>query len=280
MTKRKTLYVSDLDGTLLNGSSVLSDYTIKTLNGVIADGAMFTIATARTPATVVPIMERLKTDLPYIVMAGCALWNNDDKKYISARTINSELLPQLTDIFNRHGNNPFVYHRSGNKIIVNHTEKMSDAERKFISPRISTPYKSLQTVGDDELSDYRDDVMLIFSMGSFSELRMIADDIDAAGIPCSYHCYQDIFDNEQGFIDLYKENTTKAAAIKELAKKVGAERIVVFGDNLNDISMMQIADWSVAVENAFPDVKETANEVIGTNTDDSVAKWIRQDFYK
>ena len=53
--------------------------------------------------------------------------------------------------------------------------------------------------------------------------------------------------------------------------------MVVFGDNRNDIAMMQAADYSVAMGNAFPEVKEAASEVIGPNTDDSVARWIEQE---
>lgn len=51
----------------------------------------------------------------------------------------------------------------------------------------------------------------------------------------------------------------------------------MFGDNLNDLPMMEIADHSVAVGNAFKEVKEQANEIIGCNDEDAVAKWIEQD---
>lgn len=71
--------------------------------------------------------------------------------------------------------------------------------------------------------------------------------------------------------------TTKAEAIDYLAKQCHAERVVVFGDNLNDLLMMEIADHSVAVGNAFKEVKEQANEIIGCNDEDAVAKWIEQD---
>ena len=50
---RKSLYVSDMDGTLLNSNSVLSQYTTDKLNELIAnEGVLYTVATARTPATV------------------------------------------------------------------------------------------------------------------------------------------------------------------------------------------------------------------------------------
>ena len=62
----KTLYVSDLDGTLLDDNSQLSERTVATLNRIIGElGGMFTIATARTPATVVPLMQEVRARLPW-----------------------------------------------------------------------------------------------------------------------------------------------------------------------------------------------------------------------
>ena len=87
----------------------------------------------------------------------------------------------------------------------------------------------------------------------------------------------DIFDTSQGILDIYAPSTTKAHAIKQLAETLGVERIVVFGDNRNDIPMMKIADHSVAVSNAFVDVKAIADEVIGSNDEDAVVKWIERD---
>ena len=49
---------------------------------------------------------------------------------------------------------------------------------------------------------------------------------------------------------------------------------MVFGDNLNDIPMLRCADVAVAVENAYPEVKQIAHVVIGPNSSDSVARWI------
>ena len=72
----KTLYVSDLDGTLLGDDSQLSRGTIDTLNRIIGQlGGLFTVATARTPATVVPLMQEVHATLPFIVIGGSAMWN-------------------------------------------------------------------------------------------------------------------------------------------------------------------------------------------------------------
>lgn len=278
MPQTRTLYVSDMDGTLLNQQSVLSETTIKKLNSLIESGAMFTVATARTPATVVGLMKQVNANLPFIVMAGCAMWDNKRQEYASTRIICRNDIQKFINIFERHGNNPFLYYKHGNQIIVRHSDQLSEEEHEFIDPRVTGPLKKLITVDKLSAEDSTDELMLIFSMGKFKELRAIADEIDREGISYTYNCYHDIFNDDEGFIDIYTKGTTKAEAIKELAAEVGAERIVVFGDNLNDIPMMRIADHSVAVANAYDEVKATSDEVIGTNEDDSVVKWIEKDF--
>lgn len=64
---------------------------------------------------------------------------------------------------------------------------------------------------------------------------------------------------------------SKASAVKALKAQLGAEYLVVYGDNLNDLPMMAVADESVAVANALPEVKAAASRIIGPNTDDAVA---------
>ena len=83
---RKSLYVSDMDGTLLNSNSVLSQYTTDKLNELIAnEGVLFTVATARTPATVVSLMSNIKATVPFIVMTGAALWDSNADSFIRDR---------------------------------------------------------------------------------------------------------------------------------------------------------------------------------------------------
>lgn len=58
------LFVSDLDGTLLNGKAKLTDYSRITINKLIENGMHFTAATARTYATVSKIIGGLNINAP------------------------------------------------------------------------------------------------------------------------------------------------------------------------------------------------------------------------
>ena len=44
----KTLYVTDLDGTLLNSKDYISNYSINIINNLVEQGMIFTYATARS----------------------------------------------------------------------------------------------------------------------------------------------------------------------------------------------------------------------------------------
>ena len=55
---------------------------------------------------------------------------------------------------------------------------------------------------------------------------------------------------------------------------VRADRVVAFGDNINDLPMLRAADVAVAVGNALPEVKAAADIVICFNTEDSVARFV------
>lgn len=278
MNTNKTLYVSDLDGTLLGADSQLSPSTIETLNRVIdcRDG-LFTVATARTPATVVPLMQQVHARLPFIVIGGSAMWNPVEGCYEHTRGIDDETLEAVGDVFDRHSLHPFVYRRHGHDMLyTHHCGPMSPQEQQFVAERRHLALKRF-FLDDSDWRHSDDEALLIFSMNKFAVLEAIAGDLRATVPTCEVMVYHDIFAPEEGFLEIFTAGTSKAGAIRQLARQVGAGRVVVFGDNSNDIAMMQAADHSVAVENAFTDVKAIASEVIGPNTADSVARWIEAD---
>ena len=78
----KTLFITDLDGTLLNSNGIVSDQSASIINELIENhGLNFAIATARSPATAMPLLSHVAMHLPSVVLAGAALWREEISSY-------------------------------------------------------------------------------------------------------------------------------------------------------------------------------------------------------
>ena len=269
----KTLYVSDMDGTLMGADSRLSQRTVDILNDLIArQGLLFTVATARTTATVVPLMQAVHATLPFIILSGAALWNPVERRIEQVQAIPAEEVTRACAIFERHGVRPFVYRQHGNVIHTHHYGTLSQVEHEFVEARRYTPYKHF-LLGDASYHTSDDATMLIFAMSHGNALEQIYHEVRQQ-VHCSPILYYDNNDKQLALLEVYAEGCNKAAAVRCLSQQVGADRVVAFGDNNNDLPMLQAADHGVAVANAVPALLTAADEVIGPNTDDSVAQYL------
>ena len=55
---------------------------------------------------------------------------------------------------------------------------------------------------------------------------------------------------------------------------LGCDRVVSFGDAINDIPMFRISDEAYAVENAVPELKKEASGIVSSNEENGVAEWL------
>lgn len=276
MANNDTLYITDLDGTLLDANSCITDETVGILNPMLDQGLQFTVATARTPATVVPMLSRLHTRLPFIVLNGAATWDSQRGDYSHVNVIPQATVEAICAVYERHGLHPLIYRRHGHLIHTHHYGTLSSQEEKFVEERQGLELKKF-ILNDPDYMHNPDEAMLIFSMQDYERLRPIYEEVKAT-IPCSAVFYHDIFDPTSGLLEIYAPGVSKAEAVKAMQQQTGAKEVVVFGDNRNDIPMMQVATHSVAVANAFPEVKAAAHQVIEANTTNAVPRFIATQF--
>lgn len=275
----KTLYVTDMDGTLLDADGRVSVRSAKLISELSSDGALITVATARTPATVQILLADTYMCLPAIVITGAALWDREQLKYINPILTPPPTSAAIFNLCHKHGINPFRYTLNDNgEMLVYHNGEMSKHDKAFVNDRLNLGLKNFMLDSQQGLEGELQNTILHFAMGDCEQVNALANELRST-VNCSVSSYTDVFEGEEtGLIELFAPQVSKAAAVKRLAAEVGAERIVVFGDNLNDIPMMQIADVAVAVGNARPQVKEVAHHIIGDNTSDAVAHFIEQDY--
>ncbi len=271
----KTLYISDLDGTLLNSKSQLSEATKKGLNKLIDTGALFSIATARTPGTVVKIFEGVNIKLPMVLMTGALTFDMYHKRYTDIRTFSDSTTNRIIDILEENNLSTFIYTVENHHLNVFYKGITNALEQKFIDERTGSGYKTFYLTKDYYCLCGKIVPVLFFIMGDFNKVTKASEIISK--IPgISSFCYRDIFDKTMGYLEIFSESTSKADAIKKLAESLGVDRLVTFGDNLNDIPMFNISDECYAMKNAFPEVKAAATATIDSNDDDGVIKFLME----
>lgn len=274
----KTLYISDMDGTLLGSDSLVSARSAEIISDLTSQGALITVATARTPATVVPLLSSTATIPPAIVMTGAALWQREPGEFDSVRFIPECDRTEIEDVCQQFGLHPFVYLMDSPTFLSVYHEgrKLSDCESTFYEARKNLKLKHFNL--NCQPPEGRQ-AILCYAIGDHRRIFAAAEELRRRG-DLSLSCYYDIFDHSIAHLEMFAPGVSKAAAVMELKSRMEADRVVVFGDNLNDLPMMEVADYAVAVGNAFDEVKQRADMVIGPNNDDSVAKFIKTDFEK
>ena len=263
----KTLYVSDLDGTLLRSDETTSEYTNQTLNKLTAQGMLFSYATARSLVTARKVTKGLDAQIPLVVYNGAFVMDNVTGKRLISNFFDRSVTQVLDDLI-VHGVYPIVYAFIENEEKFTYVEdKCSRAQLDFIATRKGDKRENSKR---DVRDLYVGDIFYITCIDEEEKLEPLHEKYKN-----KYHCvYQrDIYSGEQ-WLEIMPLHTSKANAIRQLKEYLGCDRLVVFGDGKNDIDMFEIADECYAVENAVEELKQIATAVIGTNNEDSVVKWL------
>lgn len=272
--KGKTLYVTDLDGTLLNTRDRIGPRSIAILNRLIGQGMLFTYATARSLVSASVVARGLMIDIPVIVYNGAFIMHPRTEEILSSLSFSPEEAAFARETLTAHGISLLVYaYVDGAERVSWDTKRENEGIRRYLSLRDGDrrlrPLKDRKGLYDGEVFYYT-------CIGEKEELMPVYRIFSADP---RYRCtiQQELYRPEY-LCEIMPAKATKAEAIRTLKKLWGCERIVSFGDAINDIPMFGISDECYAVANAVPELKGMATGVIADNDHDGVAEWLEENF--
>lgn len=269
----KTLYVSDMDGTLLNSEGKLSKFTVNALNKLIDGGAYFTVATARCMTSAV-LLEPVHTKLMGIQLNGVLLYDFQSKKYVKSVPIEKQAAERIISIIQSYGRGFTMYYFNGGVNMVN-TGFANEYEKTFFVSVTKNDYKST-VLAKAPITDIDGDIIYFTMVDEYERLVGIYNEVVRLdGVTAIL--YEDNYSHLY-FLEIFSSNAGKEKAAVYLKNYYGADRLVAFGDNLNDITMLKEADYALVTANGNPTAKKYADEVIASNDDDGVVKFILDDY--
>ncbi|MDD4496220.1 MAG: HAD-IIB family hydrolase, partial [Eubacteriales bacterium] len=274
----KTLYISDLDGTLLNQNAELSEYTAAALNRLIETGVHFSVATARTAATSVLMLENVAINVPIVLMNGVLIYDMQEKRYIKRELLSKEKTAKILTAMKITGQIGLMYALDGDELVTYYERIYSDALQDFIDERVQKYNKKFVQIHD--FADADTDVIYFCYMDICENINRLYAALESiSGLRIEK--YQDIYSGgDLWYMEVFSDTASKYNAVQFLREQYGFDKIIGFGDNLNDLPLFAACDECYAVANAKPEVKEKATAVIGANTEDGAVKWMEENEMK
>ena len=259
----------DLDGTLLTPTKTLLPSSLQALARAREAGFTPLIVTGRHHVAIHPFYQALALDTPAICCNGTYLYDYQAKKVLESDPLPVDQALQLIDMLNEHKVHALMY---VDDAMVYETPT-GHVLRTMSWAQSLLPEQRPVFTQVDSLAQTAREVNAVWKFALTDEdsakLNAFALEVERQlGLECERSWHDQI--------DIARQGNSKGKRLAQWVASQGLsmQDVVAFGDNFNDISMLQAAGIGVAMGNAADEVKAHANVVIGDNTTDTIAEFI------
>lgn len=255
------LVVSDLDGTLLNQNSQLSDETILAIRKLIENGVDFAIATGRGISSVRTFKEKIGHDIYLICNNGANIFNKDEE-IIFERIMDSDIIEKLIKYFRE------------KKVTYNGFYQKNLFTDEGVEESILTIETGFNLVALKDAKEFPFMTKIIVKDDP-EVIRQLRDDMKE-----KFSDIVDITISQPRCLDIVDKDCSKGKGIKLISEKLNIplNSIMAFGDGENDFDMLQAVGHPVVMENGLDSLKEKIENIAPKNIENGVAKYLEKYF--
>ena len=249
------LILTDLDETLLHSDKTISDYTIQVLKKCQAKGILVGFSTTRGKVNIEEYIQQVQPDF-VICNGGAGIYYQNELIHTASFSVEE---PQLLV-------------SAVKKYCPHNIEMTLDTLENIYWNRKDD--KSVKTYAFNSIyHDFVDFNLPAMKFCVKTQDEQVAMQIAQTVSSCDYLPFSDI-----PWYKFSSGKATKENAIKFISEKfeIPTEKIVAFGDDFNDIGMLQLCGKGVAMENAIEQVKSVADFITLSNNEDGVAKFLEK----
>lgn len=261
------ILVLDLDGTLTNSKKEITEPTKQALIDIQEKGKKVVLASGRPTPGILPLAKELHLEKygSYILsFNGAKIIDCRSKELLYNRTIPQEVIQPIYEMLNNYDMDLLTYTDthilSGMK-----TNSFTELESRINQMPI------VQT--NDFLSEITFPINKLLGTGDKDTIAKALETIKSR-----FHSQLNIYLSEPFFLEIMPQRIDKAHSLQKLLNSIGltADSMICCGDGYNDLTMIEYAGLGVAMENAQPLVKESADYITKSNDEDGVLHVINE----
>lgn len=259
MDIKNTIFLCDMDGTLLRDDSTVSQKSKDSISKWIQKGGHFGIATGRGHINAATFLEGVQINAPCIYYNGSMLYDEVKKEVVKVKSMPQEKLKDVLSWVVK--TYPKVMVHVYGLEICHIVSKEEDADQVILREHLPASFSDLEDISNEPW------IKILFA-GKSHELKAIEEKLQ-----------QKLNDDVRWVysLDIYLEilpiGVSKGNMVPKLKELHGKDaKIIALGDYYNDIEMIKEADFGIAMGNAPEDFKRLADHVTLSNEEDGVSK--------
>ena len=257
---RYRLVAADMDGTLLDDESNISERTKSAIIGAVEAGVLFVTATGRPMCASEDVNALFVRDMPFIVFNGVVAVLGKSKKILFSSSLDLRQAKRIYQTGVARGV-PVIMWTLEETLWASLDCAATRDYRKISEARLNIieDFEKSAKAGIAKMMWIDEPEKIKGYQGEMSEL-----------LKGQVNCYA----SRPIFLEFVGANSSKGAALCEIGRIYGIDRseMVAIGDSDNDISMLEYAGLGVAMGNASDEVKAVCQHVTLSNNEDGVAE--------
>lgn len=224
---RKTLFVSGVDGILVDKNNKISAFSKVELNRMIDDGLKFTLSTMRTPASLIEPLSDIHFKYPVIVMDGAALYDVKKSEYVKEYVISGESSTELIKLMKLNEMHPHINVIIDDTLLIYYEDMEDKINNDLINKLRMSPYRNYikrEFPGDENvvyfmLLDHSEKIdkfdLILKTNGYYERFKILK--------------YQSEEYEGYSYIKIYNKNASKDRMLKYLRDKYEIDNVLTFG---------------------------------------------------
>ena len=261
--ERISLFLADVDGTLVTHEKVLTEKAKKAVADLRAAGIRFAITSGRPPKGMEMVIGPLAIDTPIAGFNG-GLFTDAALKPIEERKVPADVAKDVVAMIEDAGLDAWLY--AGNDWLVH----------KEDAPHVAREQRTVQ-FAPQVVADYSD------RYGDTVKIVGVSDDHDAI-----YACVLKVRDtfgervtaalSQPYYLDVTHPQANKGGVVLALSKQLGIpiDEIATIGDSENDTSMFVKGGFAIAMGNADEETRAKADVVVADCDSEGFAEAVRK----